>query len=207
MNASLHMDDVGAKHVRREQTLFGNLNLQRQEVLTKILAFDKYSLYGLCLITNHIRKFSHTLIIPHTYSSLSTVSLWQLNIEHRGQIIVLSTTFYCHSHPLILFKMSESFSALRRIRQSKSSKSYIGTTDSTTSTSVADFTQAISKNLSQIESNARHAANAFNDMYKPLPASTEVRTSITSGRGIWMKGCVVSGTPRLIMLSCCPLNL
>jgi hypothetical protein len=92
---------------------------------------------------------------------------------------------------LILLRMS--FTDLRRTRQSKLSKSYIDTTKAPTSTSTEDSAQNFEDDSARAENDTRDAAVTSDDLYKQLPVFAEVRSSIVSGRGVWMKDSVLSG--------------
>ena len=89
-----------------------------------------------------------------------------------------------------------SFADLRNARQSKLSKSYVNTTNAPLCSPTADPSKPVRGGSAQMENDAKHAAVALGAMYKSLPNFVEIRSSATSGRGIWMKDRVVPGMLR-----------
>jgi SET and MYND domain-containing protein len=87
-----------------------------------------------------------------------------------------------------------SFADLRSARQSKLSKSYIGTTN-TSDISTAESIRGDDSDQARLDDDTRHA---FNGLYKLLPDSLEVCSSTTSGRGIMTKDSVAPGMLQLV---------
>jgi hypothetical protein len=83
-----------------------------------------------------------------------------------------------------------SFADLRDARRSKLSKSYIDTVK-ISQISKAESTRCAGDDSTRPEDDV---AIASDGLYKHLTDSLEVRSSTTSGRGIWTKDCVASGT-------------
>jgi hypothetical protein len=90
-----------------------------------------------------------------------------------------------------------SFADLRNARQSKLSKSYVNTANAPLRSPIADSSKPVGGGSARMENDAEHAAATLDAMYKSLPNFVEIRSSAMSGRGIWMKDRIVSGTLRL----------
>jgi hypothetical protein len=99
-----------------------------------------------------------------------------------------------HHGSIISYKMS--FADLRSARQSKLSKSYIGTTNAPDN-STAESIRRDDGDQTRLQGNTRHA---FDGLYKLLPDSLEVCSSTTSGRGIRTKHSVAPGMLQLLWI-------
>src|ERR1700675_4299088 len=78
------------------------------------------------------------------------------------------------------------FSNLRPARQAKESKSYVKLTSELTPSNERNVTTSSAEGSSGAKEHL-HTTVLLDGLYEPLPATMEIRTSTTSGRGIWTK--------------------